>query len=323
MKAVRVHQPGEPEALRWEDVPDPSPGPGEVLLRVRAVGVNFADHLMRIGAYGPDRSYPLIPGLEAAGEVAALGPGVEGLAVGQRVMGWLRNSYAEYAVVRADRLLPIPEPLSFEQAAAVPVVFATAWHALVTLTNVQPGERVLVHAAGSGVGSAAVQVAHRLGAWVVTTAGADWKLERARQLGADATVNYTTEEFAARVLELTGGQGVQVALEGVGRLTFPGTVKCLAEEGRLVIYGSPSGARVELDTRLAIFRNLTIYGMSVTTGRRFAETLASFRERALPLLARGELRPVIHATLPLPEAAAAHRMVMGREVFGKVVLVVP
>lgn len=321
MKAVVVPEWGDPEVMRYQDVPDPRPGPGEVLLRVRAIGVNFADHLLRRGAYGPAKTVPVIPGLEAAGEVVETGPDVVGLQPGDRVFGWVRQSYAEQAVARADRLLPVPPSRSWEEVGGTALVFGTAWHALVLLARLQPGERVLVHAAGSGVGSAAIQVAHRLGGWVVATAGADWKLDRARELGASATVNYQTGDFADAVLRLTDGQGVAVALEGVGRATFAGTVRCLADEGRLVIYGSPSGARVELDTRLAIFRNLTIYGMAITTTPRLPETIASFRERGLPWLESGELRPIIYRVLPLAEAAEAHRLILSREIFGKVVLV--
>jgi NADPH2:quinone reductase len=323
MKAIVVREFGEPEFLRYEDAPDPKIGAGEVLVRVRAVGVNFADHLMRRGAYRGQEP-PLIPGLELAGEVAMVGPSVNDLTVGQRVFGWARDTYAELAAVPAAKVLPIPERLSFEQAAGVPTVFGTAWACLSSLAKLQPGERVLVHAAGSGVGSAAIQVAKALGGWVVTTAGDEWKLERARQLGADATINYKAvgDGLATEVSRLTDGRGVDVVLEGVGRATFATSVQALAPMGRMVIYGSPSGARVELDTRLAIFKNLTIYGLAITTEPRTQQTIDDFRAGALPLFEQQRLSPVIHRVLPLQQAAEAHRMLLERSQFGKLVLTV-
>lgn len=319
MKAVCVPEFGEPEVMRVEDLPEPRPGPGELLLRVRAVGVNFADHLIRLGAY-PSGEPPIVPGLEAAGEVAAVGEGVVGFEPGQRVIAWCRRAYAELVVAPAYAVCPIPSGLSFEQAAAIPVVFGTAWHGLVTLARVRAGERVLVHAAGSGVGSAAVQVAHQLGAWVIASAGQDWKLERARALGATEVVNYATQDLAVEVKRLSGGEGVDVVLEGVGKATFPGSVRSLARGGRLVIYGSPSGPRVELDTREAISRNLTFFGMSITTSPRFPETIQDFASRALPWFEQGRLQAVIDTVYPLAEAAQAHRRLMERSQFGKLVL---
>lgn len=319
MKAIRIHQPGGPEVLRLEEAPDPRPGPGEVLIRVQAVGVNFADHLMRMGAYAAGEP-PIIPGLEAAGVVEALGPQVVGLSPGQPVIAWTRRSYAELAVAPAWAVRPAPAGLPIEQAAAIPVAFGTAWHALATLAGVQEGERVLVHAVGSGVGSAALQVAKQLGAWVVATAGQDWKLERARQLGADAVVSYSTQNLVEEVKRLTDGRGVDVVLEGIGRATFPASVSSLGDAGRLVIYGSPSGPRVELDTREAIARSLTLYGMSIVTSPLFQGTVESFVGQALPWFEEGRLKPVVDRVYPLAEAAEAHRRIMDRSQFGKLVL---
>lgn len=321
MKAVVVHEFGEPEVLRYEDAPDPKPGVGEVLVRVRGAGVNFADHLMRRGAYRGQQP-PLIPGLELAGEVVMVGGGVSELQVGQSVFGWGRETYAELAAVPANRLLLLPDGLSFEDGAAVPTVFGTAWQCLASLAKVRPGERVLVHAAGSGVGTAAIQVARALGAYVLATAGDDWKLERARELGAEATINYrAVPDLAAEVARLTDGQGVQVVLEGVGRATFPASVQSLAPLGRMVIYGSPSGARVELDTRQAIFKNLTLYGLAITSEPRTQQTVDDFRSGVLPLLRQGLIKPTIHRVLPLARAAEAHRILLDRSQFGKLVLV--
>lgn len=319
MKAIRVHETGGPEVLRYEDAPEPAYGPGDVLLRVKAVGVNFADHLMRIGAY-PAGDPPFIPGLEAAGTVEAVGAQAAGLVPGQPVIAWARRTYASLAVAPRWAVRPAPEGLSFEQAAAIPVAFGTCWHALVSLARLQPGERVLVHAVGSGVGSAALLLAKRLGAWVVATAGQDWKLDRARELGADAVVNYATQDLAAEVSRLTDGQGVHVVLEGVGRATFPGSVSSLAPEGRLVIYGSPSGPRVELDTRIAISRSATFFGMSITTSPRFPDSVETLAREGLPWFEDGSLRPVVDSVYSLREASTAHRRLMDRAQFGKIIL---
>jgi NADPH:quinone reductase len=286
---------------------------------VRAVGVNFADHLMRIGAYDTDPA-PFIPGLEAAGTVDALGEGVEGLTVGQSVIAWARRTYAQLVVAPAWAVRPAPDGLPFDQAAAIPVAFGTAWHALVSLARVQPGERVLVHAVGSGVGSAALLLAKQLGAWVVVTAGQEWKLERARTMGADAVINYDTQDVTEEISRHTESQGVHIVLEGIGRATFPASVKSLARGGRLVIYGAPSGPRVELDTRLAIARNLTLYGMSITTSPLFPATIDRFARDGLRRLATGQINPVVDSVIPLRDAAQAHQRMMDRAQFGKIVL---
>ncbi len=212
MRAMVVTEPGGPEVLQMQDVPDPVPGPDDVLIRVQAVGVNFADHLMRIGAYLRQEP-PVIPGLEAAGVVEAVGTEVRGLSVGQRVLALGKRTYADLMVAPAWAVMPAPAGIGIEEAAAIPVAFTTAWHALVTCADLRPGERVLVHAAGSGVGSAAIQVAKELGGRVIATAGQDWKLERARELGAEATINYSTQDVAAGIQALTdshrgeGGSG--------------------------------------------------------------------------------------------------------------------
>jgi NADPH:quinone reductase-like Zn-dependent oxidoreductase len=320
VKAIVVNEPGGPAALQYQDVPDPTPGPGEVLIRVQAIGVNFADHLMRIGAY-PRSDPPVIPGLEAAGVVEALGADVQGIEVGQSVLALARHTYAERAIAPAWAVMPAPAGVPIEAAAAIPVAFTTAWHALVTCARLEPGERVLVHAVGSGVGSAAIQVARELGGSVIATAGQDWKLERARELGADATINYSTQDVAAEVLHVTGGQGVAIALEGVGKATFAASLKSLGDDGRMVVYGAPSGPRVELDTRPAIFRNLTIYGMAVTTSPRFPATVADFMQMALPMFEAGRLQPIVDRSYPLANAGAAHQRMMDRDQFGKLVLV--
>lgn len=320
VKAVVVPQRGGPEVLHIQEVSDATAGPGQILVRIAAVGVNFADHLIRIGAYATGDP-PVIPGLEAAGVVEALGPDADTeLRPGDRVIAWGRPTYAELAAFPSWAVLPAPAGLSFEELAAIPVAFGTAWHALRFLADAQRGEWVLVHAVGSGVGSAALQAAKYLGARVVATAGQDWKLARARELGADATVNYATEDVADGVRRATDGAGVNVVLEGVGKATFAASVSCMAEEGRLIIYGAPSGPRVELDARLAIWRNLSLLGMSVSTSPRFRESIRLVQADLIPGFESGQLRPIIDAIFPLEAAADAHRRLMDRAQFGKLIL---
>jgi NADPH:quinone reductase-like Zn-dependent oxidoreductase len=246
---------------------------------------------------------------------------VQGLTVGQPVLALARHTYAERVVAPAWAVMPAPAGIAIQDAAAIPVAFTTAWHALVTCARLEPGERVLVHAAGSGVGSAAIQVARALGGRVIATAGQDWKLERARDLGAEAAINYSTQDVAAEIAQITGGEGIAVVLEGVGKTTFAASLKSLSDGGRMVIYGAPSGPRVELDTRPAIFRNLTIYGMAVTTSPRFPETVADFVRQALPWFTEGRLRPIVDRSYPLTNAGEAHQRMMDRAQFGKLVLV--
>lgn len=320
MRAVVVRQAGGPEELRVEVVPEPSPGPGQVLVRVRAAGVNFADVLSRRGRYGSPP--PLIPGLEAAGTVEALGSGVQQFVVGDRVCGWVHAAYAEFAVADERHLFRIPEGMRFEDAAAFPVVFGTAWHALVVLGGVQPGDVVLVHAAGSGVGVAALQLAQQAGAAVVATSTQEWKRARARSLGADLVVDTRDSGWAEQVREAFGGQGVAVALEGVGRPTLPGTLACMAPLGRVIVFGAPGGTHAEIDLLAVIQRNLTLRGLLLDADPVFPQTLAALDTHVLPRLAQGALSASVYRALPLHEAAQAHRILEERAAFGKVVLVV-
>jgi NADPH2:quinone reductase len=318
MKAMYVHQAGFPGELSFEDAPEPSLRDGAVLIRVAAVGVNYGDYLLRLGAYLARAEYPAIPGMEAAGVIEAVGPGVTGLEPGMRVLAWVQRGYAELVVTSAKNVLPIPQGLPFEQAAAIPVAFGTAWHALVTLARVQPGERVLVHAAGSGVGSASHPQAKQRGAGGLATPGQPWKLDRARELGADAVATY--DAVATDIKSLTDGRGVDVVLEGVGKTTFAASVRSMAEGGRLVTYGSPSGPRVELDTLEAIRRNLSLYGMWLGTTAQFPATMESFKTQALPWFEQGRITPVVDTVYPLRAAAAAHQRMVDRDQFGKLIL---
>lgn len=340
MRAVRFHEYGGVDVLCEEDVPTPEPGAGEALVRVRAAAVNHVDIDMRNGTSRLPLTLPHTLGFEIAGEVAALGPGANGVAVGDRVAPLYQihcrecewclagqhmhceriamlgvqspGGYAEYVVVPAWALIPLPDGLSFEQGAAIQTTFATVWHALVERAPVREGQWVLVNAAGSGVGTAGIQVAHLLGARVIASAGSQLKLDRARELGAEATVDYRTEDLAARVRELTGGRGVDVVLESVGGDVLAGSIGALAKDGSVVTVGAHAGEVVPVDVILLFRSQWSLIGSVRATSDEI--------HRCIELAADGKLKPVIHASLPLAEAAEAHRILEAREQFGKVLL---
>lgn len=341
MKAVLVRAHGGLDALSCEDIPTPEPGPGEVRVAVRAVGANHLDTWVRRGVPGHTFPLPLILGSDVAGIVDAVGAGVAGLSAGDRVvlapgvscgscaaclsgrdnqcrtyglLGEHRDGgCADFIVVPRQNVLALPAALTFEQAAAVPITFLTAWHMLVSRAAIRPGETVLVHAAGSGVGSAAIQIAKLWGATVITTASSAAKCQRAADLGADHVVDTGRQDFAAAVRDLTGKRGVDVVVEHVGAATWAGSVRSLAWHGRLVTCGATTGADVGLNLRQVFFKSLSILGSTMGSKGELVEVLGH--------LAAGRLRPIIDRVLPLAAAGEAHRLLEAREVFGKVVLV--
>jgi putative PIG3 family NAD(P)H quinone oxidoreductase len=325
MKAIVVEQPGDPEVMHLAEVPDPTPGPGEVLVRARATAVNRADTLQRRGFYPPPPGASEILGLEVAGEVVELGEGVTGWAPGDRVMALLAGGgYAELVAVPAAQLMPVPERLSWTEAAAVPEVFLTAHDNLFTRGRLAAGETVLIHGGGGGVGTAAIQLAHRAGARVLVTAGSPAKLELCARLGADAGINHREEDFPTRVGELTEGRGADVILDVMGAAYLGRNLDALAVEGRLVIIGMQGGTQAEIDLNRLMRRRLTVLATTLRArppeGK--AEIVRRFVEDALPALADGTLRPVVDRVLPLAEAAAAHGAMEAGENAGKLVLVV-
>ncbi|HEX3760309.1 MAG TPA: NAD(P)H-quinone oxidoreductase [Kofleriaceae bacterium] len=321
MKAIAITKPGGPDVLTLVDRPAPVPSRGEVRVRVRATAINRADVLQRMGGYpAPADSPPDIPGLEFAGEVDALGPGVERLAVGDRVFGLTGGgSYAEQLVTHERAVARIPDGMSFEHAAAVPEAFITAHDAIVGQAGLRGGETLLVHAVGSGVGTAAAQLGRALGAYVIGTARTPDKLERARALGMDAGVVPDGGKFAdavrkhgepSVVLELVGGPYVDEDIRTVGVL------------GRIVLVGLLAGGRNELDLGGILRKRLRIFG-TVLRARPLEEKLAamrSFEAHVVPLLRRGLVAPVIDTVMDLDAAAAAHTRMQSNEGFGKIVL---
>jgi NADPH:quinone reductase-like Zn-dependent oxidoreductase len=340
MKAVVLDRFGGPEVLEYREVPAPAPAAGEVLIAVMACGVNHLDLWVRQGLPGLEPEMPHILGNDVVGVVEALGAGVRHVAVGDKVLvhptlscgackacargednlcrhydvlGRRRNGgYAGKVTVPAANALPYPGNLAWEEAAAIPLVSLTAWHMLVGRARVRPGEDVLVVGAGSGVGSAAIQIARLHGAHVIATAGDRQKLAKARELGAHEVIDHSSQDIAAEVRRLTGKKGVEVAIEHVGGRVFEQAVASLARDGRLVTCGATIGSRVSLEVNALFGRHLTLMGSWMGSRGEMLEVLRFVRD--------GRIRPVVDSVMPLAEAARAHQRIEAREQFGKVVL---
>ena len=344
MKAVVLPRYGGPEVLEYvEDYPEPVPGPDEVLLHVHAASLNHLDLTVRKGIPTLKLTLPHILGADVAGEVAKLGSDVAGFEPGDRVVAnpsltcghcefclngedslcpeyrilgeHVPGAYAEYVAVPAKNLLPIPVDMEWTTAAAAPLVFMTAWRLLVTRARIRPGEDVLVLGAGSGVSTAAIQIAKLAGCTVYTTSSSDEKLRRAKELGADVVVNYATMPWSKAVWELTGKRGVDVVVDHVGEATFKDSVRTLRKGGRLVIPGASTGTSPQLDLRYVFWRQLSILGSTMANRGEF--------EEVMKLVFMGRLKPVVDRVFPLKEAREAHVYLERAEQFGKVVLRVP
>lgn len=340
MKAVFLDQPGGPEALRYGDLPEPEPAPGEALLRVHASALNRADLSLR--SRGHRGAAPRILGMDVAGEIIAISPEARtNLQVGDRVL--LENrvkcevcdscvqgldqycsaqrrigvdldgGHAEYIAAPAVNAYKIPDAMSFAEAAALPLAGHTAWQCMVVQGQVRSWDDVLIHAAGSGVGSMAIQIAKMVGARVITTAGSDWKLEKAREWGADAGINYReTANLSEKVRELTGGKGVDLVFDVVGADVWEESMLCLRPGGRLVTTGVTSGARTSMDLSILQSRPLHLMGSGGRTRRSFGDLMK--------LVNQGELRGIVGQTFPLSDVAEAHRVMESRDFYGKLVI---
>jgi len=325
MRAIVIREPGGPEVLSLEEVPEPELGPGQIAIDVKATALNRADLLQRRGVYPPPKGESTLLGLECAGVVAAHGVGASGPPVGTRVMALLPGGgYAQRVVIPERMALPIPDALTFEQAAAIPEAFLTAQEALFALGRLEAGQTVLIHAAAGGVGSAAVQLAHAHGARVVATAGSRDKLDRVRGLGADTLVDYKAEDFAETVSQVTAGRGADVVLDFVGAAYFEKHMRCLAIGGRLVVIGVLGGVTAELNLAQLLMRRTQILGL-VMRSRPVADKIAisrAFSRNWLPRFAGGALRPVVDSVFPLSDARAAHERMEQNANVGKIVLTV-
>ncbi|AUG78503.1 NADPH:quinone oxidoreductase [Kitasatospora sp. MMS16-BH015] len=320
---MTIPQYGGPEALVWATVPDPEPAEGEVVVEVAATAVNRADLLQRQGVYPPPPGSSPYPGLECAGRIAALGPGVSGWAVGDEVCALLvAGGYAQRVNVPVGQLLPVPKGLSLEEAAALPEAAATVWSNIFMVAHLRPGETVLVHGGASGIGTMAIQLAKAIGAKVAVTAGSAEKLARCAELGADVLVNYREQDFAEVVREATGGAGVDVILDIMGAKYLQRNVDSLAINGRLVVIGMQGGVKGELNLGTLLAKRAAVIGTALRP-RPLAEKaaiIAGVREHVWPLVESGVVKPVIDRVLPLTEAAEAHRVLEAGDQTGKVVL---
>jgi putative PIG3 family NAD(P)H quinone oxidoreductase len=324
MRAIVIAKPGGPEVLELREVATPQPSRGEVRVSVRASAVNRADLLQRVGAYpAPPGSPADIPGLEIAGEVDAVGEDVTELAKGDRVFGVVGGGgYAEYVTVHARTLARMPEGMSFTDAGAVPEAFITAWDAMVDQAGLTAGETVLVHAAGSGVGTAAIQIASAIGARAIGTCRTADKLERAKSLGLLDGIVAEGGRFAEDVRKLTFGRGVDVVIELVGGAYVTQDLACIAPKGRIVLVGLMAGTQADVNLAVLMSKRAEIRGTMLRSRPLEEKILAAraFERHVVPLLAKGALRPVVDRVLPLAQAGEAHRVMQSNETFGKVVL---
>ncbi|MEU9118547.1 NAD(P)H-quinone oxidoreductase [Streptomyces sp. NPDC048506] len=325
MRAITIPEPGGPEALVWAEVPDPQPAEGEVLIDVAASAVNRADLLQRQGFYDPPPGSSPYPGLECSGRISAVGPGVHGWAVGDEVCALLAGGgYAEKVAVPAGQVLPVPVGLDLVTAAALPEVTCTVWSNVFMIAHLRPGETLLVHGGASGIGTMAIQLAKAVGARVAVTAGGSEKLARCAELGADILIDYREQDFVQEIRKATDGTGADVILDIIGAKYLQRNVKALAISGRLAIIGLQGGVKAELNLAALMAKRAAITGAGLRARplNEKAAIVAAVREHVWPLIANGQVRPIVDRTLPMAEAAEAHRVVDASVHVGKVVLTV-
>jgi NADPH2:quinone reductase len=324
MRAVRVNETGGPEVMHLEELEEPGPKEGEVLVKVAAAGINYGDLAQRQGTYLTRTRTPMTPGFEFAGSVVAVGPGVTSPSIGTRVVAFGDGAYAEYALAQAATAIPIPDALDFTHAAAFPVQGITAYQLLLESARLRAGESVLVHAAAGGVGTLAIQLAKLLGAGtVIGTASSASKLELVRRLGADAGINYGEENWVEQVKKETGGRGADVVLEMVGGEVANKNLQCLAHFGRMVIYGAASNQIAQFSGVQLMYKNQAVIGYWLTAWiQQRPESIARAAAQLMQYIAGGKLEIIVGQTFPLTEVVAAHQAIAARKTTGKVVLLV-
>jgi tumor protein p53-inducible protein 3 len=323
MKAILIEKPGDESVLKLGDAPNPIPGPADLLIRVTYAALNRADLMQRQGLYPPPPGASPILGLECAGEVVTVGSEVTGWRVGDRAMALLPGGgYAELAVVHHGSAIHVPTVLSDAEAAAIPEVFLTSFLNLFMLAGIRTGESALIHGGGSGVGTASIQLLGLAGIRSLVTAGSDAKCEQCLRFGADIAINYNSGPFAPKVRAATNERGADVILDSIGGAYLSQNLEALAHGGRLVLIGLMKGAKAELDLATVLRRHLRILGSTLRThpAAEKAEIVAAFLARFGDALEAGKLRPPIYQTLPIADAATAHRMMQASEHFGKIVL---
>lgn len=325
MTCIEITEPGGPDVLKPATRPVPEPGPGEVLLRVAAAGINGPDIYQRQGAYPAPPGVTDIPGLEVSGTVVAIGEGVDQWGKGDRVCALTAGGgYAEYCVAPAPQCLPIPKGLDPVQAAALPETFFTVWTNVFERARLRAGESLLVHGGAGGIGTTAIQIASALGARVFATEGDADKCSACERLGAERAINYATEDFVAVIKDLTGKKGVDVILDIVGGDYVARNVACLARDGRLVNIAFRKGSKVEIDLMPVMLKRLTLTGstLRIQPVERKAEIAEALKKQVWPLIEAGKIAPLVHARLPLSKADEGHRIMDAAEHIGKIMLVV-
>jgi putative PIG3 family NAD(P)H quinone oxidoreductase len=326
MYAITIPEPGGPEALVWDEVPDPVPGEGEVLVEVVASAVNRADILQRQGHYNPPPGASAYPGLECSGRIVEIGDGVSGWSIGDEVCALLAGGgYAQKVAVPAGQLLPVPAGVDLRQAAALPEVACTVWSNVFMIAHLRPGETLLVHGGSSGIGTMAVQLGKAIGARVAVTAGTKEKLDFCAELGADILVNYRDQDFVAELRQATDNAGADVILDNMGASYLERNVQALAVNGRLAIIGMQGGVKGELNLGVLLGKRAAITATSLRARplTEKAAVVAAVREHVWPLIEGGRVRPVVDRELPMSEAAGAQRLVEASGHIGKVLLVAP
>jgi NADPH2:quinone reductase len=325
MLAVEISRPGGPEVLVPAERPMPVPGPGQVLIKVAAAGINRPDVMQRAGKYPPPPGASDLPGLEVAGEIVAGDAALGGFSIGDKVCALTPGGgYAEYCVTHARHCLPIPEGLTLEEAATLPETFFTVWINVFDRSHLAPGESLLVHGGASGIGTTAIQLAHALGHTVYATVGSDERVTAVEKLGATRGINYRTQDFAQEVRQLTNGRGVDVILDMVAGSYIPRDIECLADDGRIAIIALQGGTKAEVDLVQLLKRRISISGSALRprSDAYKGQIASALRENVWPLFAQGRLRPLVHASFPLGQAGEAHRMMESGAHIGKIVLTV-